>query len=60
MGLISDIGGPALLSTSDNFLRPETLREANDMVSNAIARLPIFRHYDIGRVLHSSSDGQKF
>ena len=42
------------------FLRPETLREANDRVSNANAELPIFRHYDIGDVVHSSSDGQKF
>ena len=45
---------------SDNFLRPETLREANDRVSTAISQLPIFRHYDIGDVVHSSSDGQKF
>jgi TnpA family transposase len=57
---ISDIGTHTLLSASDNFLRPETLREANDLVSNAIARLSIFRHYDIGGFLHSSSDGQKF
>lgn len=60
MGQISDIGLHPLISTSDNFLRPETLREANDIVSNAIARLPIFHHYDIGDVVHSSSDGQKF
>ena len=38
MGQISDIGTHSLLSASDNFLRPETLREANDTVSNAIAR----------------------
>jgi TnpA family transposase len=60
MGQISDIGYHALASTSDNFLRPETLREANDILSNATAALPIFRHYDIGGVVHSSSDGQKF
>src|SRR5467141_4610418 len=60
MGQISDIGLHPLISTSDNFLRPETLREATDIVSNAIARLPIFHHYDIGDVVHSSSDGQKF
>jgi TnpA family transposase len=60
MGQISDIGYHTLASTSDNFLRPETLREANDIVSNAIAALPIFHHYDIGGVVHSSSDGQKF
>ena len=60
MGQRSDIGYHALVSASDNFLRPETLREANDRVSNAIAQLPIFRHYDIGDTVHSSSDGQKF
>jgi TnpA family transposase len=60
MGDISDIGYSTLSSTSDNFIRPETLKEANDIVSNAIARLPIFRHFDIGEALHSSSDGQKF
>ena len=60
MGQISDIGSHTLASMSDNFLRPETLREANDIVSNATAALPIFRHYDIGDVVHSSSDGQKF
>ena len=27
---------------------------------NATAALPIFHHYDIGGVVHSSSDGQKF
>ena len=60
MGQISDIGYNVLASTSDNFLRLETLREANDIVCNAIAALPIFHHYDIGGVIHSSSDGQKF
>src|SRR4029077_7158085 len=44
----------------NHFLRPETAHEANDRVSNAIAKLPIFRHYDIDEVIHSSSDGQKF
>lgn len=60
MGEISDIGYHTLSTVSDNFIRLETLREANDRVSNAIAELPIFRHYDIGETLHSSSDGQKF
>ena len=57
---ISDIGYSLLSSTSDNFIRLETLKEANDRVSNATAKLPIFRHYDIDEVIHSSSDGQKF
>jgi TnpA family transposase len=60
MGDLSDIGYQTLSTTSDNFIRLETLREANDIVSNATAALPMFRHYDIGGVLHSSSDGQKF
>jgi TnpA family transposase len=60
MGDISDIGYPTLSAASDNFIRLETLREANDRVSNATQELPIFRHYDIGDLLHSSSDGQKF
>ena len=60
MGDISDISYYALATTSENFIRLETLREANDRVSNATAVLPIFRQYDIGGVVHSSSDGQKF
>ncbi len=60
MGDISDMDYATLALTSENFIRLETLREANDQVSNAIARLPIFRHYDIDEMLHSSSDGQKF
>ena len=39
MGEISDIGYQQLKMTSDNFIRLETLREANDKVSNAIAQL---------------------
>ncbi len=60
MGEVSDISHHTLSATSDNFIRLETLREANDHVSNAIAELPIFRYYDIGETIHSSSDGQKF
>ncbi len=32
----------------NNFIRLETLCEANDSISNATAELDIFRHYDIG------------
>jgi TnpA family transposase len=60
MGEISDISYASIAATSDSFIRLETLSEANDRVSNRIAQLPIFRHYDIEDVLHSSSDGQKF
>ena len=60
MGEISDVGYNVLAATSDNFIRLETLKSANDCVSNAIAEFPIMRHYDIAETVHSSSDGQKF
>ena len=60
MGQTSDIGYQALSTTSDNFVRLETLQKANDVVANAIAQLPIFKQYHIGNAIHSSSDGQKF
>jgi len=60
MGEISDIPYQTLARASENFLRLETLHAANDCVSNAIAALPIFRSYDLGDVIPSSSDGQKF
>ena len=60
MGAISDLSYQTLAATSESFLRLETLGEANDRISNALATLPIFRQYDLGDALHSSSDGQKF
>ena len=60
MGEISDIAAHTLMSESDNFIRLETLNAADQLVCNAIAKLPLFRHYDIGETLHSGSDGQKF
>jgi TnpA family transposase len=60
MGNISDIRFNTLSGISDNYLRLETLHAANDVLSDAIAALPIFRLYDIGDTVHSSSDGQKF
>ncbi len=60
MSEISDIQYHTLSATSDNFIRLETLSEANDRVCNAIAKLPIFQYYNIGENVHSSSDGQKF
>ncbi len=60
MGETSDISYSTLAAASDNFIRLETLKEANDRVSNATANLPIFRYYDIDEVIHSSSDGQKY
>jgi TnpA family transposase len=60
MGEISDIGAGALANTSQNFIRLETLKAANDLVSNEIADLPLFQAFNIGDKVHSSSDGQRF
>lgn len=61
MAEISDMDYQNLSTTANNFIRLETLREANDKISNAMARLPIFKYYDIKEdCIHSSSDGQKF
>jgi TnpA family transposase len=49
-----------LSTTAGSYIRLETLKEANDRIANATARLPIFRHFDIDEAVHSSSDGQKF
>ena len=46
-----------LSTTAGNYIRLETLKEANDRIANATARLPIFRHFDIDEAVHSSSDG---
>jgi TnpA family transposase len=60
MGENCDLPYQTLTTTSDNFIRLETLGEANDRISNAIAKLDIFGHYDIDGHIHSSRDGQKF
>jgi hypothetical protein len=36
------------------------LREANDRISNTIAKLPIFRHCALGDALHSNLRGHCF
>ncbi len=59
MGEISDLNYQTLYSASNNFLRLETLHGANDKVSNAIAKLPIFQYYNIDEQIHSSSDAMK-
>ena len=60
MAEISNLSHGQLSTTAANFIRLETLREANDRLANATAQLPIFRYFDIGETVHSSSDGQKF
>ena len=60
MAELSNLTRSQLSGTAASFIRLETLKAANDRLANATARQPIFRHYDIGDTIHSSSDGQKF
>ncbi|MED1405515.1 Tn3 family transposase [Bacillus mycoides] len=60
MGEVSDIDFSKLATTSANFIRLETLKDANDCISNATSQLPIVKYYNIDDFIHSSSDGQRF
>jgi TnpA family transposase len=56
-----DIPYHVLEATHQQHLRPATLIDANDIISNFIASLPIFPYYSIDMdVLYGSVDGQKF
>jgi TnpA family transposase len=58
---ISDRSFNDLRTTQANYLRVDTLREANDAISNMTASLPIFEYYRINdQGQHGSIDGQKF
>lgn len=60
MASISDISLQDLLTTAHNFIRLETLKLGNDLITNAMAKLPIFKYYNIEEeVIHGSIDGQK-
>ena len=61
MAEISDISATDLNSANRNFIRLSTLRNANEVIGNAIAALPIFKHWNfVSDLLHASLDGQKF
>jgi TnpA family transposase len=56
-----DIPYHVLEATHQQHLRPATLIEASNILSNFIASLPIFPYYSIDMdVLYGSVDGQKF
>ena len=58
---ISDRKYDQLKGIQANYLRPETLNNANDVINNAVAKLAIFKHYNIQEdLIHASADGQKF
>jgi TnpA family transposase len=60
LGDIADVGAQARATTAEPLRRLEPLSEANDLIRNATAALPLVRHDDIGGVRHASRDGQKF
>jgi len=61
MASISDRSYRQLQSIQANYVRPETLNNANDAINNATAKLAIFKHYNIQEdLIHASADGQKF
>jgi TnpA family transposase len=61
MSALCDMNLQQLITTEKNFLRLSTVRTANDILCNAISRLPIFRHWNLQPdILHASLDGQKF
>src|SRR5262249_44791845 len=60
MAAISDVPLQDLLTTAHDFIRLETLKPGNDCITNAIAKLPIFKYLNIEEeVIHGSIDGQK-
>jgi TnpA family transposase len=59
MAETSGLNAVSVGTTARNYLRLETLHAANDAITNATAKLPVFHLYDIQGNLHSSSDGQR-
>lgn len=61
MARLCNIPYDQLRNTQMGYLSLENLRNAHDIVSDAIAALPIFKHYNIQEnLLHASADAQKF
>lgn len=59
MAAVSGLAHASLAGASRNYLRLETVRDANDAITNATSALPAFHLYDIREALHSSRDGQR-
>ncbi len=60
MSALCNIPYDEMIKTEKNFLRVETVGKANDIISNAIAKLSIFKHYNIQEhAVHASYDGQR-
>ena len=60
MATLCDLNLNDLNSADKNYIRLSTLRAANDRVSNAISKLPIFKYWNLmDDLLLASADGQK-
>jgi hypothetical protein len=60
MASLCDLSFNDLNCADKNFIRLSTLRSANDRISNAIAKLEIFKHWNMLRdLLLATADGQK-
>jgi TnpA family transposase len=60
MAMSSDITEDQLNIIEQNYIRLETLKNANDQIINEIAKLPIFKYYNLSEYgVISSVDGQK-
>jgi TnpA family transposase len=59
MAEVSDLNHASLMTITRNYFRLETVRAANNMITNATAKLSAFNLYNIHDTLHSSSDGQR-
>ena len=60
MASCSNLSYNQLRKIKDNYLREETLKEACDIIINAIDKLPIQEVYNINDIIHSSIDGKKY
>lgn len=61
MADISDIPYDTLLDTYQSRLRLQTLKQANDIISDDISKMPIFPLYSLDMILlYAALDGQKY
>lgn len=59
MAEVSSLGHPSMATMARNYLRLETVRAADDAITNTTAKLPAFHLYDIQDKVHSRRDGQR-
>ena len=60
MAFNSNLDYSQLKGIKNNFLREETLKQANEIIINSTAKLPIQEIYNINDQVHSSIDGKKY